>query len=202
MNFFKILIDAIGSTSSSGGSGGTFRQTTNIPDVVCDKDGWPPNGKLKIKSAIENLDILHNANGLKINSANKQKAVYGDILVVQRTAYSHYGVYTQDGTVIHYTSQGSDISKENKIIETSVRDFIKDSNEYFVLNLDSSVSVYSPSDTVKRAKSRIGEKLYNVMANNCEHFAMWCKTGKSESSQIDNLINTAKLVAVKFSSSN
>lgn len=201
MNFFKILIDTIGSTSSSGGSGGTFRQPTNKPDIMCDKDGWP-NDNLKIKDAIENLDTLYYANNaLKANYLNKKNAVYGDILVAQRTAYRHYGVYTQDETVIHYTSQDSDISKDNKIIETSIRDFIKDSNEYFVLNLDSSVSVYSPSDTVKRAKSRIGEKLYDVMTNNCEHFAMWCKTGKSESSQIDDIISTAKLVAVKFSSS-
>lgn len=43
--------------------------------------------------------------------------------------------------------------------------------------------VYSPEETVRRAKSRISEQEYNLISNNCEHFAVWCKTGISESRQ-------------------
>lgn len=45
--------------------------------------------------------------------------------------------------------------------------------------------LYSPSETVKRAKSRLGECDYNLATNNCEHFAIWCKTGISESHQVN-----------------
>ena len=43
-----------------------------------------------------------------------------------------------------------------------------------------------PADTVvENARSKIGEKKYNPFTNNCEHFAMWCKTGRSSSDQIN-----------------
>lgn len=45
--------------------------------------------------------------------------------------------------------------------------------------------LYSAQETVERAKSRIGETEYNLAFNNCEHFALWCKTGLKESSQVD-----------------
>lgn len=44
--------------------------------------------------------------------------------------------------------------------------------------------LYSPEETVQRALSRVGEKDYNLVFNNCEHFALWCKTGVSESFQV------------------
>lgn len=48
--------------------------------------------------------------------------------------------------------------------------------------------LYSPEETVQRARSKIGERQYNLVFNNCEHFAVWCKTGLSESRQINDLI--------------
>jgi len=32
-----------------------------------------------------------------------------------------------------------------------------------------------------------GEKGYNLITNNCEHFARWCVTGENVSYQIENL---------------
>lgn len=42
-----------------------------------------------------------------------------------------------------------------------------------------------PDTVVWNAISKIGHGNYNVITNNCEHFAMWCKTGKSSSDQVD-----------------
>jgi len=50
--------------------------------------------------------------------------------------------------------------------------------------------LYTPEETVERAKERIGETSYDLFFNNCEHFALWCKTGISESHQIEDVINT------------
>jgi hypothetical protein len=30
----------------------------------------------------------------------------------------------------------------------------------------------------------LGERDYDLLHNNCEHFAVWCKTGRPESSQV------------------
>lgn len=63
----------------------------------------------------------------------------------------------------------------------------------FVLRLIESLNrlnyhLYTPEETVQRARSKIGERQYNLVFNNCEHFAVWCKTGLSESRQINELI--------------
>ena len=50
--------------------------------------------------------------------------------------------------------------------------------------------LYSPEETVARAKSRLGETSYNLFTNNCEHFAIWCKTGVSESIQVSGMLQT------------
>ena len=47
----------------------------------------------------------------------------------------------------------------------------------------------TPEETVNRARERIGETSYNLWTNNCEHFAIWCKTGISESHQIEDVLN-------------
>lgn len=45
------------------------------------------------------------------------------------------------------------------------------------------IHLYSPEVTIQRAKKRIGERGYNVIANNCESFAFWCKIGMNWSAQ-------------------
>jgi hypothetical protein len=52
--------------------------------------------------------------------------------------------------------------------------------------------LYSPKETVERARSRVGENSYNLVTNNCEHFAIWCKTGISESHQVNKVLESLK----------
>ncbi len=49
--------------------------------------------------------------------------------------------------------------------------------------------LYSPEETVQRARSRLGQTGYDLVKNNCEHFAIWCKTGIHESHQVNELLN-------------
>ena len=53
----------------------------------------------------------------------------------------------------------------------------------------SNYHLYTPEETVIRARERIGETQYSLWTNNCEHFAIWCKTGISESHQIEDLMS-------------
>ena len=46
--------------------------------------------------------------------------------------------------------------------------------------------------TLRRAMSRIGEQNYNLLFNNCEHFATWCKTGRHRSGQIESALERAR----------
>ncbi len=57
--------------------------------------------------------------------------------------------------------------------------------------------LYTPLETISRARSRIGESNYNLITNNCEHFALWCKTGISESHQIGGLLDALMMTDLK-----
>lgn len=66
---------------------------------------------------------------------------------------------------------------------------IDDINYDLTINFEKPVSkIYSPEETIKRAKSRLGEKGYNIVTNNCEHFAIWCKTGEHVSYQVNSMV--------------
>jgi len=64
------------------------------------------------------------------------------------------------------------------------------------------VVAYNPNDcsaprvTLRRAMSRLGEQNYNLLFNNCEHFAHWCKTGRHRSEQVENWLHTGSLGAL------
>ena len=54
--------------------------------------------------------------------------------------------------------------------------------------------LYTPEETIERAKSRLGEKNYSLEGNNCEHFAFWCKTGISDSHQVNKVMNAVETI--------
>ena len=94
--------------------------------------------------------------------------------------YKHYGIDCGDGTVIHYR-------KPSEVIEqTSMETFSQGKPVYVAEYTDG--FAYIPDVVVERAKSRLGEHDYNLLSNNCEHFACWCKTGISDSKQVRNYL--------------
>lgn len=70
----------------------------------------------------------------------------------------------------------------------------KATEKFFVLRAEDENSesvgtgdVFSAEKTLMRARQRIGEASYRLTSNNCEHFAMWCRTGVSTSHQADTI---------------
>lgn len=58
---------------------------------------------------------------------------------------------------------------------------------------DKDYKLYSPEETISRAwKETLADdehrKKYNPVTSNCEHFAIWCKTGVSESHQVNRTL--------------
>ena len=112
----------------------------------------------------------------------------GDILIVNRGLYKHYGIYAGNGTVIHYASRHGDFGDDICIHEAPLEQFANE-DEIIVGRFSETFlrthTLHSPEETVRRARSRIGERKYNLVTNNCEHFALWCKAGLSESFQVN-----------------
>ena len=96
--------------------------------------------------------------------------------------YQHHGIDCGDGTVIHYRKPSETIER------TSLATFSR-GNPVYIAEYSDGFS-YIPDVVVDRAESRIGEQEYNLIANNCEHFAHWCKTGISHSKQLNNYLPT------------
>lgn len=106
----------------------------------------------------------------------------GDQIYVMRPlmgmdgVYEHHGIDCGDGTVIHYSKSG-----ENATIARTPYAIFSWGKSVFVKRYTTS---YMPDVVIARAESRLGEQQYNLLTNNCEHFANWCKTGRSESLQL------------------
>jgi len=126
----------------------------------------------------------------KETAKTTEKLLPGDIIYVSRGIYKHYGVYTGDNTVIHFAPlAGAEINAENAVIhETTLDNFLKGGT----LVVDNKARAkFSRQEIVERARSQIGSKSYNLVFNNCEHFALWCKTGEYESNQVKSAIEIA-----------
>jgi len=50
------------------------------------------------------------------------------------------------------------------------------------------------ADVVRRARSRLGERRYDLLQNNCEHFCSWCQSGEARSAQVDALTLSERLL--------
>lgn len=96
--------------------------------------------------------------------------------------------------IIHFPEDGTDpiyecVDLTNDGVHSLYRKTDIFANLKAMLRIIKSYHIYSAQETAERAKSRLGEDKYNLAFNNCEHFAIWCKTGIKESSQVDEFLN-------------
>lgn len=110
----------------------------------------------------------------------------GDHIYVKRWrgAYFHHGIDIGDGTVIHFS--GEPLRLRDACV-------VSDSWEVFCAGEQPGVVSYAKSardaeDTVAAAQAHLGQTGYHLWANNCEHFASYCRTGKRESAQVRRVI--------------
>ena len=99
----------------------------------------------------------------------------------QHGLFNHHGIDLGDGTVAHYL-------EGREILRSPLEDFSQGQPIRVVDHPGAS----APGLTLRRAMSRIGEQNYNLLFNNCEHFATWCKTGRHRSGQIDSGLERAR----------
>ena len=118
----------------------------------------------------------------------------GDHIRVKRLGglYAHHGVYVSDEEVIHFTGQDDDSIldwSKCEVIKTDLAAFVKDGvlevKEYTDEEFQ---DLYSPEQIVIYARSCIGDKGYNLVFNNCEHFANVCTLGRFRSQQVERVL--------------
>ena len=110
--------------------------------------------------------------------------------------YNHHGIYISNDRVIDFSGEGPKDKSQEHIRARSYADFCggdspPDEVQYPRPNLAGAVMrpvrPLPPEEVVDRAEWLVRQPTagrYNLFASNCEHLAVWCKTGAFESSQV------------------
>lgn len=121
--------------------------------------------------------------------------IKGDLLRVKRKArYYHFGIAVDENTVIHFSGTVSDSVSNYKdvmIRKAPLSLFIKDDVLEVMSPYD---SPFERDEVVRRAEAYVDNPQfkghhYNLVINNCEHFARYIYYGKCQSKQVNNALS-------------
>ncbi len=114
----------------------------------------------------------------------------GDIIRVKVKFYYHYGIYVSGDEIIQFglpDNEGIN-PDEIEVLSTDINTFLNGGNlETAKLTFHENIKRRSRKATVEYARGRIGQKGYNILHNNCEHFASECVFGKRKSDLLENV---------------
>ena len=122
----------------------------------------------------------------------------GDIILVsvaRKAGFGprHYGVYDGNGGVYHFSGETiNDVYIQYSPIEEFAQGgHVKIDGQY--------KKRFTPTDIIERAAHAVGSGFcgFNLIDNNCEHFATWCVTGKRQSMQTDLAPAISKFSPIK-----
>ena len=137
---------------------------------------------------------------LLINMIEDEKEIWsiripdkGDHIRVNRGLYTHHGVYISDNEVIHFTGTEDDSIldwSENEVIKTDIQYFLRGGQvEVKEYTNDELKDLYPVEHIVDYARACLGDRGYNLIFNNCEHFANTCTLGRFRSKQVEKVFN-------------
>lgn len=112
----------------------------------------------------------------------------GDHLKINRGGYFHHGIDIGNGEVVHFT--GEPLRKFNAQVEREpFSEFAKRGSPQVVPYSD---GILHPDHTCIVALKQWQTKKtgYNLISDNCEHLATWCKTGSHTSAQVETFFRT------------
>ena len=114
----------------------------------------------------------------------------GDHIMIDRGGWAHHGIYVGDNNVVHW--RGEPIEKltgvKTPVIVMQDLEEFGPMDKIVVIGYDVDIAILERDDVVSRALHKVGMTDYNLAHNNCEHFAIWCKTGLHESTQVDETL--------------
>lgn len=116
----------------------------------------------------------------------------GDVIYVYRRwgVYQHFGVYIGNvgrlkNQVIHFSGKKKDITfSDVAIIQTSLKEFLRGGEMHIQKPNLNGWDPFPVEQIIRNAKGKLGKKKYNIVFNNCEHFANYCRFGKHKSGQV------------------
>ena len=129
---------------------------------------------------------IYIGDGKVIHYADKTKD-FGRNVSIYETDLKDFTQGSKDYFVLHFPKTGGPPRKLRSSTNFNVNP--REHTGIFDFLFKAKYKLFSPEETIERAKSRLGESSYNFTRNNCEHFALWCKTGISFSRQVDMVLS-------------
>jgi len=115
----------------------------------------------------------------------------GDHIYVKRAGYTHHGIEIADGLVVHRsTSDGT--KSGSSIRRTTIEEFCDGG----VAQIRLYGTRLPPEDAIARAESMLGQTGYDLIGDNCEHFATWCVTGAHSSRQVETAVSGIRVLGL------
>ena len=121
----------------------------------------------------------------------------GAHLVTPWMGYAHHGIYAGNGNVVHYGALMHDIIRK-PVEEVSLSCF---SGGRPVFVVDHAEACLDAQEVIRRARSRLGEKKYRLLTNNCEHFCEWALHGVARSFQVETSLAFPRLLGERVQAS-
>ena len=116
---------------------------------------------------------------------------FGDVIRVKAGVLYHYGLFVNEDQVVQFGL--NPLARQNvkdnqvEVCITDIDGFLLDGDlERGVVQFKDGLR-FSRKKSVKIAFSRLGQKGYNLLHNNCEHFVYECVFGKKKSEQTDDI---------------
>ena len=145
------------------------------------------------EDVISNLNNMNETDEIWNNKIPKK----GDHIRVDRGLYNHHGIYISDSEVIHFTGRDADNILDwsnNEVINTNLEEFKRgDILEVKSYTDEEIYDLYPISHIVNYSRACLGDKGYNLIFNNCEHFANVCTLGRFRSTQVQEFFKLLDL---------
>ena len=113
----------------------------------------------------------------------------GSHLVTSRTFYTHHGIYVGDGKVIHYAGFARGPWR-GPVEQVPLERFARGA----AIRIRSGAQRFDRREVVERARSRLGERRYRLLTNNCEHFCSWVLRDECVSHQLERLRRLPRVI--------
>jgi hypothetical protein len=123
-----------------------------------------------------------------------EEPALGAHLVTPWMGYAHHGIYVGGGNVIHYGALMYDIIRK-PVEEVTLASFAGGRAVFVISHAEACLD---PAETIRRARSRLGEKNYRLLTNNCEHFCEWALHGVARSFQVETSLAFPRLVGERL----
>lgn len=116
-----------------------------------------------------------------------KQPTYGDHIRVSRGLYHHHGIYIDEMHVISFGSIKHELNpKKARVMMTSLVTFLHGGRiEVRVYTKEEETKKRLPNEIVNYALLNLNRAGYDLISNNCEHFANECVFGEPKSDQIN-----------------